>query len=386
MPRVPTKTDADTKNKKKILEEARKKTLTYYYENQLLGDCSLTNTLNEDKYGNIMNLYVLTFIDKIMAESKDSSLRFDPKIYNLLEDKLNGGSKKKINKSAVKKIPVKKGMKKNANDSDSDSDSGSDSGSDDDKADDKADGKPVKKKNLIQFQKSAKSCLGFLVNRFTYEIFSTDDIDDNIKSLDNFYEFVSNNITDDFVFKLSSGVVVPAVQKLWDAVTGVNDYGLTALLNKEINFFNSSNENKRKYTIECIVTYLKIIALYIANMVYCKPLTINATVIESAVRLINISVIDSDNFLSGIPAGACELMVKYESEVNPKPVKKAKDSKTSTKDSDKKAKTPAKKEAKTPAKAPVKKANESDKKTKAPVKKADQIVDDSSESDESDSD
>ena len=284
-----------------------------------------------EKCAHALTCYILDTINNIQNTEVKSGLLEDSypqKDYLLLEDKTTSTSsrKKTINTGKSneppkqKRKPKKKGQTvdepsaDDVNDADSkQQDDAESSGADnetdnnkdkdtekDAKEEDKKDKTPAKK-NVTQINKNGKTWLGFIVNRFTDEIYSTK-AGKHIKTDADFVKFILSSVTKDFSSQLTR-TIVPTVDRLGNIVNDMKDYDFTKQLTEKIDplFEDDGRPFMTPYVVKNLVSYFKLMGNILGQQLWVTHKGINGQTVESVMR-----VLDLGNNAYLVKQGLCQ--------------------------------------------------------------------------------
>ena len=251
---------------------------------------TLTSRSFHERCGSQLYIYILDCINTIqnnLPRDINAVDMYPNSEFVLLNDKLNPTNVKRSIKTKGdikdnKKVPLKKGQKQVLNNDPSDQELGENSEVNIDEQKEKV----KSKKNITQVQQSAKNLLGFITNRFVYEFYSTND-GKNIRDVDEFKMFAYNNISNDFISKISK-VIIPAVDMYGHIVHNMNDHKFTTYLSSNISQYFTERESLSNYIIKYIVTYYKLLAKYISIILWNKHSSVNFQLIETSIRMLNL--------------------------------------------------------------------------------------------------
>ena len=263
----------------------------------------------QERCGTTLNLYILESIDRIQkAESVEpEDDKFPSNKYYLLSDKtkavqhskavkktaeVSAGKRQPKKKTAVAEVvaPVLEDSDESTNASASASASANVEPGPVDDAESKEE--KVKKNHVTQISKTGKTWLAFIVDRYVYEIYSTN-YDKSIKTMtkEAFVKFVLNqnmNFESNITFGIFS-----TVDRMETSVNNISDHGFAAYLTSKIEpMFNVTKEpraNIVRYIVDYLVSYMKLLGYTIARMLWASRRTTDAKVIEAGIRLLDIS-------------------------------------------------------------------------------------------------
>jgi hypothetical protein len=260
----------------------------------------------QERCGTTLNLYILESIDRIQkaecVEPDDD--KFPANKYYLLSDKTRAvqhskAVKKTAEVSAGKRQPKKKTAvaevtPPSIDETDESSASASASANVEPGPVDDAESKEekVKKNHVTQISKTGKTWLAFVVDRYVYEIYSTD-YDKSIKTMtkDTFVKFVLNQSMN-FESNITHSIF-STVDRMETSVNNISDHGFASYLTGKIDpMFNTTKEpraNIVRYIVDYLVTYMKLLGYTIARMLWASRRTTDAKVIEAGIRLLDIN-------------------------------------------------------------------------------------------------
>ena len=258
----------------------------------------------QERCGTTLNLYILESIDRIQkAEcSEPDDDKFPANKYYLLSDKTRAvqhskAVKKTAEVGAGKRQPKKKTaavevippVLEDADDSSASASANVEPGPVDDA---ESKDEKVKKNHVTQISKTGKTWLAFVVDRYVYEIYSTD-YDKSIKTMtkDTFVKFIlsqSMNFESNITHSIFS-----TVDRMETSINNISDHGFAAYLTGKIDpMFNTTKEpraNIVRYIVDYLVSYMKLLGYTIARMLWASRRTTDAKVIEAGIRLLDIN-------------------------------------------------------------------------------------------------
>lgn len=325
-----------TPNEKTIIENKRfLSVISQFTTKEIIGEFDTLNSRSfYEKCGSALQLYILEFINCLQENERSINSSVNPfpeNKYYLISDKTS--TNKQVNKLVKTAMPKKAGKKEEIkNDTDEHKDDTLDGNLDDKKKtkhnkDAETDDKKKTKHNITQINKNGKACLGFLVNRFIFELFSVEE-GNNCKSEEEFTKFVFENIPSVFGMKFSH-VVISTVNRLSTSTDHITEMEFNTYINQRIQQYFTKRNNYAEYATRYITNYFKLIAEFIANRLWetsCK--SVNLGVICSAVRNLNIGNLEYMNKYKNtspncIQMGFINIIYSFDLIMNP-PVKKVK--------------------------------------------------------------
>jgi hypothetical protein len=362
---VPSKTSNASRMAKANAESTRYQTaLATQINDERIGDFdNLTAKSFAEKCGHALSMYVLETINNIQEAEVHNDTdynQFPSDEYVLLDEKLNpGGNKRpikhkdgKTTKIQKKRVPKKKGHKSvdDLVESEPEVDEAEVIVVNDDivetKSNTSSEKKPKSKKGVVQIQKNAKILLSFIVNRFVYEIYSTDSgkrIDNNVE----FTKYVLENVSGDFATQMTK-VVIPAVDLLGHTVGDMNDHKFTNILTTAIDGNFADRQGMAGMIARYLVTYFKLLGTVIGNQIWLQTHAVKSPVIESAMRILNIGshahlvafkTCNSGEFDYGLSTGIIAQTHEFVNALNPPPTEMEKNERAKKRSSGKNTKS-----------------------------------------------
>lgn len=259
----------------------------------------------QEKCGTTLNMYILESLDRIQKSEcvEPADDKFPAAEYYLLADKSKASSHNKaVKKTGETRVNKKQPKKKSAlgelatmaiEDDEEPTDNASASANVEPSTVDDTESKeekPKKKNHVTQISKNGKTWLAFIVDRYVYEIYSTDFVK---KATNNREEFVKLVLSKSHSFDSNlSYSVLATVDRLDAAVCNISDHEFSKVLTEKIRtMFNDDSEPRGymvRYIVDYLLSYFKLLGYSIARMLWAKRCTTDAKVIESAMRVLDI--------------------------------------------------------------------------------------------------